>query len=56
MGHKVYTKSLYYCGTQAQLRLRETKKSDMPWGLGLIGNRLGTRGPDGTRVRVGVLG
>ena len=27
MGHKVYTKSLYYCGTQAQLRLRETKKA-----------------------------
>ena len=24
-----YTKSLYYCGTQ--LRLRQTKKSDMPW-------------------------
>ena len=54
MGHKVYKKSLYYCGTQ--LRLSETKKSDMPWGLGLIGNRLGTReGRTAPRVRVGVL-
>ena len=40
----------------SESRDRLGASQNLPVGLGLIGNRLGTRGPDGTRVRVGVRG